>query len=195
VRSVFLVMTEMTTTILSAPRTWGSTSVERRRWFACDDQLANPDDVYHRGIAIEAPPEIVFRWLCQLRAAPYSYDLIDNLGRRSPRELTPGLDDLEVGQSVMTIFELVEFQRDRQLTLRLRRHSRLFGDIAVTYLLVPVAQGRCRLAVKLVVRYPGPLGARAFARWFLPLGDLIMMRKQLLTLKRLAEDQAQAEFG
>ena len=179
------------TPLRSIPHTWGSTAAERRRWFVCDDHLPAADTAYYRAVDVQAPPEIVFRWLCQLRAAPYSYDWIDNFGRRSPTELTPGLDELEVGQSVMTIFELVEFQRDRHLTIRLKRRvRRLAGDFACTYLVLPVAPGRSRLVVKLLVRYPRarPLGAIAGA--LLPTGDLVMMRKQLLTLKRLAEDQA-----
>jgi len=89
---------------------WGSTAAERDQSFPCDDLLKNPDDVLFRAIDVDAVPAVTFRWLCQLRTAPYSYDWIDNLGRTSPRTLTPGLELLAVGQTVMTIFELVDFE-------------------------------------------------------------------------------------
>lgn len=88
---------------------------------------------------------------------------------------------------------MVEFAPDDHLTLMLRRASsawRTFGDLAVTYGVVPESSARCRLLVKLVVRYPrGSLG-RLDAPGVLPFGDLVMMRKQLVTLKRLAERTA-----
>jgi hypothetical protein len=84
-----------------------------------------------------SPPAIVFRWLCQLRTAPYSYDWIDNWDRQSPRTLMPGLEDLAVGQRVMTIFDLVEFEPGRHLTVVLRDGRGIFGQIAGTYLVAP----------------------------------------------------------
>ncbi len=132
---------------------------------------------------------MVFRWLCQLQLAPYSYDLIDNGGRQSPQELTPGLDDLVMGQDFMTIFDLVDFEDDRQLTLRFKPRSRAsstLGDVVISYVIVPSSSTSCRLLAKLIVTYPtGPKGW--FMRAFLPWGDLIMMRRQLLNLKQLAE--------
>ena len=158
---------------------WGSTAAERAADYPCDRLLERPDHELFRAVSVAAPPSLVFRWLCQLKIAPYSYDWIDNFGRTSPRRLTPGCDQLAVGQTVMTIFRLAEFEPDVHLTLV--HHGRLFGELAVTYAVTP-----CRLLVKLRVRYPrGPLGW--LERWLLPWGDLIMMRKQLLTLKALAE--------
>ncbi len=168
---------------------WGTTAADRALDFPCRRHLPDPDRVLHRAVDVAAPPPIVFRWLCQLRAAPYSYDWIDNGGRTSPRTLTPGLERLAVGQRVMTIFDLVEFEPGRHLTIRLRGGRGIFGDVACTYVVVPRPDGASRVVVELVVRRPpGPLGRLAGAA--LPWGDLVMMRKQLLTLKRLAERDA-----
>lgn len=169
--------------------TWGTAPDERERNFPCDASLPRVDAQLFRGITINAAPEVVFRWLCQLRVAPYSYDWIDNAGRKSPQQLTPGLERVEVGQDVMTIFTLTSFKENQHLTIRLKpsRTARsVFGDIAVSYLIVPGPGAPCRLLVKLVARYSQTLRGR-FMRRFLPWGDLVMMRKQLINLKRLAE--------
>ena len=103
---------------MSVASTWGTTQDERLQQFPCDRYLKDFDAAYYRGVTVNASPNIMFRWLCQLRVAPYSYDWIDNLGRRSPQELTPGLEDLKVGLRFMGM-ELVDFARDEHLTVNL----------------------------------------------------------------------------
>jgi hypothetical protein len=140
-------------------------------------------------VTVHAAPATLYRWLCQLRVAPYSYDWIDNRGHRSPRHLIPGLENLEIGQTMMTIFDLTDFEKDRHLTCRIKARSsanRLFGDVVVSYLIVPKAGRECRLLAKLRVGYPRGLRG-ALMRLVLPPGDLVMMRRQLLNLKGLAE--------
>jgi hypothetical protein len=169
--------------------TWGTTAGEREAVFPCDASLAHIDAQLYRGITIKAAPEVVFRWLCQLRVAPYSYDWIDNGGRQSPQKLTPGLERLEIGQDVMTIFTLTSFTVNKHLTIRLkpsRTAKSVFGDIAISYLIVREAEASCRLLVKLVMQHSHTFKGRLM-RTFLPWGDLVMMRKQLINLKRLAE--------
>jgi hypothetical protein len=177
---------------MSVAWTWGTTADERARAFPCDGVLERHDVALFRGVTVDASPSLVFRWLCQLRAAPYSYDMLDNLGRRSPQSLTPGLDRLSAGLRVMTIFELVAFEQDSHLTLRLahRLGNWIFGDVAVTYAAMPRGSGT-RLIVKMCWRMPPPpLGW--LARVIFPWGDLFMMRRQLLNLKQLSERDARA---
>jgi hypothetical protein len=173
----------------SISHTWGTTPQERQYRFACDALIPHPDDSLFRGVTINAAAEVIFRWLCQMRVAPYSYDLIDNGGRQSPTRLTPGLEQLAVGQDVMTIFVLADFERPRHLTLRLKagsRASRTFGDIACSYLIIPTSPHTCRLLVKLVANYPEGVKGKLMHS-LLPWGDLVMMRRQLLNFKKLAE--------
>jgi hypothetical protein len=152
----------------------------------CDSCLERVDDVLHRAVTVLAPCSVVFDWLCQLRVAPYSYDWIDNFGKASPQVLDPGLRRLAVGQSVMSIFTLVDFEPNAHLTLRIKdgRARRIFGAVAGTYSLVD-GGASCRLVVRLLVARPS--GVFRWLAPLLPLGDLVMMRRQLLNLKRLAE--------
>ena len=83
--------------------TWNVTPAERAARLPCDELM--PDAVrLDRAISIAAPTAMVFAWLCQLRIAPYSYDLLDNTGRRSPRTRCAALTDLAVGQPFVRIF-------------------------------------------------------------------------------------------
>jgi hypothetical protein len=157
---------------------WGTRPAEQTVPLPCDALCPFAGVQADRAISIDAPPSIVFSWLCQLRVAPYSYDLLDNIGRRSPRERNPELVRLEVGQRFMTVFALQSFVDGEQITLR-------STGVAVTYRVQPEGAGS-RLHVR--VWFGGPWLVAHILAW----GDLVMMRKQLLTLKSLAEHEAAA---
>jgi hypothetical protein len=172
------------------PRVWGATATECAADFPCDTLDAPCDETLFRAISIAAPVALVFRWLCQLRVAPYSYDLIDNFGRRSPPRLTAGIERLEAGQRIMVIFRLVAFEPDRSLSIRLdsRLGRAIMGDLAGSYV-VTAAPGGCRLVAKVRVRYPRGTYGRIL-RVVMPYADLIMFRKQLRTFRTYAERDA-----
>lgn len=168
---------------------WGSTPEERAKSYPCDLHLRDATATLYRAVNVEAPAPLVFRWLCQLRVAPYSYDWLDNGGRQSPCTRDPANEQLTVGQEIMRIFRLAEFEHDRHLTLVTKR-TNLYGDVAVTYLVTARAAHGTRLFVKVTSRPRLQL-----LHALLAVGDFIMMRKQLLTLKSLAEREAQRGDG
>jgi hypothetical protein len=165
-----------TGSVATAGLSWGAEPSERAASLPCDALASNARTRADRAISIDAAPPIVFAWLCQLRVAPYSYDMLDNFGRRSPRERNPALLRLEVGQRFMAVFTLQSFVECEQITLRTK-------GVAVTYAVRPEGAGS-RLHVRVLFDLPWLVG-RAGA-----LGDVVMMRKQLPTLKSLVEREA-----
>lgn len=139
-----------------------------------------------RAVDVDAEPELVYRWVCQIGVAPYSYDLVDNLGRRSPTALTAGADDVRLGQH-FSIGPVVEVEPGRHVTVATTgRAARVFGPVAITWSVVPGVRTRSRIVACVAL---GPARGLPDRVWhaFLGVGDLVMMRKQLLTLKGLAE--------
>ncbi|WP_202878825.1 hypothetical protein [Ornithinimicrobium ciconiae] len=127
---------------------------------------------------MQAPPQALWPWLTQVRLAPYSYDWIDNLGRRSPRELL-ALPEPIVGDRYTTagrrqMGRIVSLEHERQLT------GTILGAF-LSYLLLPGEHQTTRLLLKVVMN-PSRLLAPA-----LSVADLIMARRQLLNFKALAE--------
>lgn len=83
--------------------TWGARPEEVDRSLPGDDLVVRPTFNATRGISIQAPPEQVWPWLVQVglgRAGWYSYDLLDNPGRRSSRRIIPELQHLAPGDIV-----------------------------------------------------------------------------------------------
>ncbi|NNN31373.1 polyketide cyclase [Streptomyces sp. S3(2020)] len=144
------------------------------RSYPCDDFVTSPALEAWRGVHVEAPAEAVWLWVAQVRLAPYSYDWIDNAGRRSPRELV-GLPEPQVGERFTTagvreLGRIVSVDPGKQLT------GTIMGAF-MSYVLVPRDHDTTRLLLKVVMRT-----SRWAAPW-LSVGDLIMARRQLLNLK------------
>ncbi|MBC7633438.1 hypothetical protein [Aeromicrobium sp.] len=172
----------------NTPLVWGATPAEVDAHHRGEKFVQPGSTRAVRAVDVDADHETVFLWLCQLRRAPYSYDLVDNLGRRSPRKPDPAMRNLELGQTFMMGFRLVDFEPGRSLTLMPKAGgaTRLMGAQVLTYEARTAQDGRTRLVC--VLEIPPKRGiARSARLQALLWGDLVMMRKQLRTLASLAE--------
>lgn len=188
-------------TVLPAPTTRAPARSRPRRapwsWGPADGATCAADCGSHgmpgarhatRAVLATASPQALFLWLAQLRRAPYSYDLLDNLGRPSPRIPDPALSDFAPGQRVMTIFTATAVEPGRSLTVVMRPGPAtwLFGPLQARYSVTPLEGRWTALRADLCLPRIGKiLGGkrRALLAW----GDLLMMRNQLRTLRELAE--------
>ena len=73
------------------------------------------------------------------------------------------MQDLELGQQFMSIFALVDFETQVNVTLQQRR-TRVSPPLAVSYLLHTVSESECRLLVKLAIQLRPGLRDAMFRR-------------------------------
>lgn len=174
---------------------WGATHDEIHGPVVGDDVVPEARLVATRSISLPSPPDAVFPWLRQMgfkRAGWYSYDLIDNLGRRSARSIEPRWQNLNTGDRVPAgplDFEAAIVDPPRAFVLRLRtsvgRSRRV--QFSLAYDLRPDSQGT-RLVTRVRARVDVP-GGRVIERFGLGPGDGVMMHKQLQTLAERTSGQ------
>lgn len=173
---------------------WGATAAEIAAPHRADDSVDDPQFSATRSITIDATQEQVFGWLAQMgygRAGWYSYDWIDNRGRPSATRIVDEWQTLMRGDLVPAgpfnlVARVVDRPRAMVLTLLADR-----AQFALGYELTRVEVGggtgeatrlSSRVRANLIVPGDGFL-----ARYVLGIGDGIMVRKQLLGIKRRAE--------
>ena len=82
---------------------WGATDEEVKRPMPGDDIVSKPSFNATRAVTINAPAKNIYPWIVQMgvnRAGWYSYDLLDNLARRSAEVILPEHQNIQVGDLI-----------------------------------------------------------------------------------------------
>lgn len=157
---------------------WKVSDAEVARRYPCDELVPHPAMQLWRGISVDAPPSVLWQWVRQLSLAPYSYDWLDNLGRRSPRELRP-IADPRQGDPMSRCAGRLPVGRVLSVVPGEHVTGVILGA-TMSYVIAPDGAAS-RLLLKIVA---------PTRRWYTPalaLGDWPMARRQLLNFKELAE--------
>ncbi len=164
------------------------------------------------GITIEAPPERVWPWLAQMgcrRGGFYSFDLLDNGGQPSAREVHPELQRLAVGDLIPATpkgadgFEVLRVEPQHTLVLgglydRKARRQLAFGaprpprywQVSWAFVLEPLGAHATRLCVRGRVAFPPD--TRLHALWMRGVHH-VMQSAQLRHLAARAEGRLERD--
>ena len=167
---------------------WGATPDEITGSVVGDDLCSDARVVATRCITLSAPPAEVFPWLRQMgfrRAGWYSYDWLDNLGKRSAVAIDPEWQNVVTGSRVPAgpmSFDAAIVEPPRAFVLRVGSGATKTRRVqfVLAYELREVPEGT-RLVTRVRIRLNVP-GGRLLERFVLGPGDGVMVRKQLLNL-------------
>ena len=160
-----------------------------------DDFFVQAQFVATRAINIDSSPEDVFPWIRQMgfkKAGWYSYDIIDNLGRRSATRIHPEWQNVESGDRIPAgpiSFVAPIVKPPHSFVLVFNGETGFSKKIWFTlaYALHEV-NGGTRLVTRVRISLNFTMGAFV-AKYLLGPADGFMVRKQLRTLASRCEQR------
>lgn len=172
---------------------WGATRAERTEVLPGDTTPVSEFGMCAtRAVTIDAPPSAVWPWICQIgvgKAGWYSYDLLDNLGRRSSEMVIPEWQDVEVGDPAAPMSPFAPLCDSPWRVAQVEPNAVMLwrNRVAGTWVWVlrPLPDSRTRLVSRIRISYASPSGL-AFAP-LLELADFPMFRRMLLGIRERAE--------
>jgi proline iminopeptidase len=191
-------------------RHWGTTLDERTRILPGDGLVPGEGSISTMAVDIRAPAAAVWPWLAQMgtdRAGWYSWDRLDNGGRRSAQELDASWTHVNEGDRLATVpgrswFDVAHVEPDRSLVLRasldLRGRPfdpgagrpRGFVDARWEFFLDPRSDDTTRLIVRSGAS-SGPRGLSDIMNWlFWHPAHVVMQLRQLHQLRLRCEQPA-----
>jgi hypothetical protein len=155
-----------------------------------DDIVINPTFNATRGITVMTNPEDIWPWLLQLgskRAGFYSYDWIDNAGMPSAERILPEFQQINIGDFIPMTPDgkqgmwVKDFKTNEYILWWDEK-----GNSTWLWQLSPLDRANTRLITRLRVKYDWTL-PWVFYYLVQDVGDIVMMRKCLLGIKRRVE--------
>jgi len=173
---------------------WGATDAELARAMPGDDVIEQPSFNATRAVTVNASPEDIWPWIVQIgfgRAGWYSYDWLDNLGRRSAERIIPELQHIGVGDFVPIGPGpgqgqwVMSFEPNHWVLWSDRKGATWVWD------LFPTETGNTRLITRVRIRYRWTDPMVLFNLLLIEPWDFPMMRKCMLGIRRRAEALAE----
>jgi hypothetical protein len=181
---------------------WGATEDEIRRPLPGDEIAPSPSMASTRAISIQAPPEVVWRWLVQIgqgRGGLFSYDWLENLVgsdihtlheiRPELQRLVPG-DEIRMGPEGYPFFRVTSVQAGQALVLQAADpKAGAPAPASWSFVLAPQGDGHTRLISRQRNQFEPTAANFVLWRVFTEPASFVMEQKMLRTLKALAEGQ------
>ena len=177
---------------------WGATDDEVRRAMPGDEIIRHPTFNATRAVTVEAPASNVWPWIVQIgfgRAGWYAYDLLDNLGRPSAKQIIPQLQHIEAGQ-LIPFYQGIGAPEGVGLKVKAIEPGRWMlwwddksQDSTWAWVLYPIDRQQTRLVTRVRMRYRWTKPSILF-NLLVEFADFIMMRRCLLGIKQRAQSLA-----